>query len=230
MLIAFLSEKGGAGKTTLAALISERLAQLGAPLRVADGDPQRSLAAVAEASGGRIPQAMEVGPGTFPALAQRSGLTLLDLPSGINERFDAALAVCDAVLVPVVPSAFDLRTLPATLSRVRHAQDLRGGPPRAMLVPNKLNLREPMTKQLLATLSQLKWPVSQRWLLQRSAYARMGEAGLAALPRTSRRQADAEVAALVEEVVERLELPIRPDAGSGESEPDQEPKQEGQAA
>ncbi|MCA8925326.1 MAG: ParA family protein [Planctomycetes bacterium] len=226
MLVAFLSEKGGAGKTTLAALIGERLAQLGAPLELADGDPQASLAAVAEASGGRIPQAMEVGPGTFPTLAQRPGLTLLDLPSGINERFDAALAVCDAVIIPVVPSAFDLRTLPATLSRVRQAQDLRGGPPRALLVPNKLCLREPMTKELLATLSHLQWPVSQRWLLQRSAYTRMGEAGLGALPRNSRRQADDEVVALVDEVIERLELTIHPAAGR---EPAQ-PQQEGQAA
>lgn len=223
MLVAFLSEKGGAGKTTLAALIGERLAQLGVAVQLADGDPQASLAAVAEASGGRIPPAMQVGPGAFPSLAARQGLTLLDLPSGINERFDAALAVCDAVIVPVVPSAFDLRTLPATLSRVRQAQDLRQGPPRALLVPNKLALREPMTKELLATLSHLEWPVSQRWLLARSAYGRMGEAGLGALPRGSRRQADEEVAALVDEVLERLELTI--ETGSRE-----EPQQEGRAA
>lgn len=204
MLVCCASEKGGVGKTTVAAVLAERWTTLGVEVHLADGDRQRSLAGVAERAEGRLPLAREVTPDEFPGLAADDALWLLDLPSGLGVEFHAALAVADCALVPVVPSAFDLRTLPVTLTQVRRAQGLRGGPPRTMIVPNKLNMREPMSKELLAALSKLGWPVAQHWLLERSAYRRMGAEGLGALPLTSRRSAEPEVAGLAEEVLEWL--------------------------
>ena len=57
MLVCLASEKGGVGKTTLAALLAEGLKARGVPLEVADGDRQASLAALAERSEGRLPLA-----------------------------------------------------------------------------------------------------------------------------------------------------------------------------
>jgi chromosome partitioning protein len=204
MLVCFASEKGGVGKTTVAALLAERFTTLGVPVRLADGDRQASLAAVAEVSNGRLPPAEEVRAPDFPALAAREGLTFLDLPSGIGVEFNTALSVAHHAIIPVAPSAFDLRTLPATLAQVRRAQELRGGSPRALIVPNKIDLREPTSKELLAALARLGWSVSQTWLLERSVYRRMGAAGLGALPRAARRNADDEVAGLADEVLEVL--------------------------
>lgn len=202
MLVCFASEKGGVGKTTVAALLAERFTALGVPLRLADGDRQASLSAVAERSDGRLPLAEEVRPPAFPGLAARGGLTLLDLPSGIGLEFNTALSVADHAVIPVAPSAFDLRTLPATLAQVRRAQELRGGPPRALIIPNKIDLREPASKELLAALARLGWSVAHTWLLERSVYRRMGAAGLGALPRGARRLAEEEVARLADEVLE----------------------------
>lgn len=204
MLVCFASEKGGVGKTTVAALLAERFTALGVPVRLADGDRQASLSAVAERSDGRLPRAMEVRPPAFPALAAGQGLTLLDLPSGIGLEFNTALSVAHHALIPCAPSAFDLRTLPATLAQVRRAQELRGGLPRALIIPNKIDLREPASKELLAALARLGWSVSQTWLLERSVYRRMGAAGLGALPRGARRMAEEEVAALADEVLDVL--------------------------
>lgn len=204
MLVCFASEKGGVGKTTVAALLAERMTALAIPLRLADGDRQASLSAVAERSEGRLPPAREVRPPEFPALAAGGALTLLDLPSGIGLEFNTALSVADHAIIPVAPSAFDLRTLPATLAQVRRAQELRGGLPRALIIPNKIDLREPASKELLAALAKLGWSVSQTWLLERSVYRRMGAAGLGALPRGARRLAEEEVAVLTDEVLEVL--------------------------
>lgn len=212
MLVCFASEKGGVGKTTVAALLAERLTTLGVPLRLCDGDRQASLAAVAERAEGRMPVAVEVRPPEFPALAASPGLTLLDLPSGIGLEFNTALSVAHHAIIPVAPSAFDLRTLPATLAQVRRAQELRGGLPRALIVPNKIDLREPASKELLAALARLGWSVSQTWLLERSVYRRMGAAGLGALPRGARRLADDEVAGLADEVLEVLGVGRREEA------------------
>lgn len=211
MLVCFASEKGGVGKTTVAALLAERLHAVGVRLRLADGDRQASLAAVAERSEGRLPPVEEARPVDFPALAARDGLTLLDLPSGIGLEFNTALSVAHRAIIPVAPSAFDLRTLPATLAQVRRAQELRGGLPRALIVPNKIDLREPTSKELLAALARLGWSVSQTWLLERSVYRRMGAAGLGALPRAVRRVAEEEVAALATEVLETLQVEVARD-------------------
>jgi len=204
MLVCFASEKGGAGKTTLAAILAERLHTLGRPLRVADADPQASLAALAERSEGRLPPVAQVVPDDLPELARDPGLVLLDLPSGLGLPFHAALAAADVAVVPVAPSAFDLRSLPTTLTQLRRAQDLRDGAPRGLIVPNKVDLRDRMSKELLAALARIGWPVSQRWLPERSAYRRLGTSGLGALPRTVRRVADEEVATLADEVLEFL--------------------------
>jgi cellulose biosynthesis protein BcsQ len=178
---------------------------------MADGDRQGSLAALGERADS-LPAVRAVYPMQFPALARESGLTLLDLPSGIGVEFHAALEVADVAIVPAVPSAFDLRTLPATLGELRKAQERRAGLPRVLLVPNKIDLRETISKELLEVLGELGWPVTRRWLNARSSYRRMGSAGLSALPSGARRAASAEVTALADEVLEFLVLPSQQEA------------------
>lgn len=207
MLVCFASEKGGAGKTTLAALLAERATELGLAVRLVDADPQASLLALSTRSEGRLPACRAAAAPQLAGIPPEP-LTFLDLPSGLGAELEAALDVADAALVPVVPSAFDLRTLPTTLSAVRRAQDQRGGRPRALIVPNKIDLREPMSQSLLATLSKLGWPVASAWLRERSAYKQMGCAGLGALPRGTRRQASEEVVRLFDEVLEFLGLDV----------------------
>lgn len=206
MLVCFASEKGGAGKTTLAALLAERATELQVPVRLFDADPQASLFALSTRSENRLPACRAVVAHELAGLAGEP-LAFLDLPSGLGPELVAALQVSDLALVPVVPSAFDLRTLPTTLGAIRAAQDRRGGGlPRALIVPNKIDLREPMSQSLLATLSKLGWPVASAWLRERSAYRQMGCAGLGALPRGTRRQASEEVATLTDEVLELLDV------------------------
>ena len=214
MLVCFASEKGGAGKTTLAALLAERATELALPVRLIDADPQGSLQALSTRAEGRLPACRVAAAPQLSELAREAQgtLTLLDLPSGLGAELEAALDVADAALVPVVPSAFDLRTLPTTLGAVRRAQDARGGRPRALIVPNKIDLREPMSQSLLATLSRLGWPVAPAWLRERSAYRQMGCAGLGALPRGTRRNASDEVVQLFEAVLEFLGI----EAGASE--------------
>lgn len=206
MLVCIASEKGGAGKTTLIAALGEQLAKRGVPVTLADGDRQGSLAAVAEASDGALPPVRQVFPMQFSRLARQEGLVLLDLPSGLGTELHAALAVCDVALVPAVPSAFDLRTLPHTLGWVRRAQDDRGGPPRALLVPNKIDLRESMSQELIARVGELGWPVTRTWLRERAAYRRLGAAGLGAIDGSGRKAAITEVGALADKLLEFLGL------------------------
>ncbi|MGE0709127.1 MAG: hypothetical protein AB7N76_00540 [Planctomycetota bacterium] len=212
MLVCFASEKGGAGKTTLAALLAEGLHARGIPFRLVDGDRQASLAALAERAEGRLPEVREVFPTHLRRLKDSDELTLLDLPSGIGVEFNTAMALADVAIVPAVPSAFDLHTLSTTLTQLRRAQELRGGLPRALVVPNKVDLREVLAQELLEVLGRLGWPVTRVWLTERTAYRRLGSAGLGALPRSVRRAAETERDALLDEVLCFLGLAVQPGA------------------
>lgn len=201
MLITLVSEKGGAGKTSLAALLAERFLALGLPVRCADGDRQASLAALCEQAEGRLPGCQEVFPRSFAKLAREDAIVILDLPSGASDEMAAALSVADVALVPVVPNAFDLRTIPVTLGQVARAQELRRGRPKALLVANKIDEREASSRALLQEIKAFGWPVARTVLHERSAFKRVGAKGLGALPRSTRRGAEAEAAALASEVM-----------------------------
>jgi chromosome partitioning protein len=204
MLICMASEKGGSGKSTLAAILAERFLALGIPVTLADSDKQASLSALAERSEGRLPPCREVFPRSFPKLAVESGLVILDTPSGAGPELRAALAVADVVVVPVVAAPYDFRTLPVTLDLIAAAQEARHGAPRALLVPNKVSLREASSRKLLELVKGLGWPVSKTHLPERSAFKRLADSGLAVLPPSSRRTVEREIQAVAEEVLEAL--------------------------
>ena len=204
MLVAITSEKGGTGKSTLAALLGERFFALGLNVGLADSDKQASLSALAERSAGRLPPCVDALPRSFAKLARDERLTIIDTPSGDGQELRAAIAAADMVLVPVVPAAFDFRTLPVTLGLIAAAQAAREGLPKALLLPNKVTLREASSRKLLELIKGLKWPVAKTYLSERSAYKRLADSGLGALPQSTRRSVENEVAQLADEVLEHL--------------------------
>lgn len=206
MLVCFASEKGGAGKTTLATLLAERLTTLGVPLSLSDGDPQASLIETSKKAGGRMPLASSAFPPQYEELAAGEELVFLDLPSGLRDEFYTAVAVADAIVIPAAPAVVDLRTLVRTLTVVRHAQERRESPPKVLVVPVKISRREKASRDLLKLIGELGWPTTKAYLADRSAYRRAGAGGLGALPRSSARAAINEVSALADEIITKLEI------------------------
>jgi chromosome partitioning protein len=209
-LICAVAEKGGVGKTTILALLAERFLALGLPVKLADSDRQASLSAQAERSNGLLPPCAETFPRSFPKLAQESGLVLLDTPSGLGMELRAALAVADLALVPVTPSAYDVRTLPATLDAITGAVEARAGTgtPKALLVLNRVAVREANSRKLLSVIRDMGWPVARTALPERSAFKRFGESALGALPTSTRRSVERAVAELADEVLEAVGMGV----------------------
>jgi chromosome partitioning protein len=73
-------------------------------------------------------------------------------------------------LLPCGPSILDLRAANDAIRVVRQAQNIRNGPPDAMLVPNKIQVQYRLSQELLATAKSLEIPAS-RGLRLRQAYA-----------------------------------------------------------
>ena len=205
MLICMLGSKGGVGKSTTLALISEELQRRGISNSLADSDPQGSLMDISNRSEGRLPKAFAVFPRDFERLAEQEMLTLLDTPSGLREESLTAVAVSDLAIVPISPSALDLSALSRTLKQIKRAQQLREMPLEVLIVPTRLNKREKASRELLKALKEAQLPVSKSTLNERSAFRRAsGSGGLAALPHSSRRLALKEIESLVTELEQKI--------------------------
>jgi chromosome partitioning protein len=116
-ILTIASQKGGAGKTTLAAHLAVDAERTGAgPVAVVDTDPQGSLAAWWNAREAPTPLFASVAIARLPehlrTLERRQvALVVIDTPPALTEMITAAIAVADLVAIPCRPSPHDLRAV-----------------------------------------------------------------------------------------------------------------------
>ncbi|GJD73849.1 ParA family protein [Methylobacterium goesingense] len=124
-VLCFASQKGGSGKSTLAGSLAVAARQASERVVVVDLDPQGSLA-----EWGRIREPKdivfrEVEPSALPRwLAETRkvkavSLVILDTAGTFGPEVDTALKQSDFTLVPVRPSALDLRAARPTVERLK---------------------------------------------------------------------------------------------------------------
>lgn len=122
--IAFVTQKGGAGKSTLAACLAVAASAAGERVFLIDLDPLQSLSGwgrarerddipVVAAPPSKLEKILE-------ALAAR-GITLaiIDSPGGDGAAVDAAIRAAQLCLVPARPNAFDLVAGEKTLKKIK---------------------------------------------------------------------------------------------------------------
>ncbi len=173
--IALLSNKGGAGKTTLATNLA---AALGRNKRVVlvDADPQGSAShwfRVAEANDTAAVPVTEAGGGLVrdvPGLAASHDYVIVDCPPAIDAPESlAALSVCDLALVPVLPSPLDLWATSHIAEAVRRFAR-RSRSPQVRLVVNQLEPRTTLSRAVGGVLAELGIPAVDTRIRRRSVY------------------------------------------------------------
>ncbi len=152
--IVLASQKGGAGKTTLAAHLAVAAERAGdGPCVLIDTDPQASLAAWWN---GRKDETPKFAPVALKELAEKLALlagagfaySFIDTPPAITESIRAVVALADFVLIPTRPSPHDLRAVGRTVELATDASR-----PFAFAVTQaKANSR--LTVQAMAALSE----------------------------------------------------------------------------
>ncbi|QLP98210.1 MAG: ParA family protein [Rhodoblastus sp.] len=110
--IAFVTQKGGSGKSTIASSLAIAAAEAGERVFVFDMDPQASLVKWAKVRGDQDVGVAFIEPAKLKAaLAQleKSGMSLvvIDTPAGQSAAAEAAMKR-DLVVIPSRPNAFDL--------------------------------------------------------------------------------------------------------------------------
>ncbi len=111
--IAFVTQKGGAGKSTLAASLAVAAQDTKETVCVVDMDPQGSLTNWARTRGCDDVTVVASGaarlPGTLAGLAAKGfTLAIIDTPGAEGPASSAAMATADLNIIPARPSLFDL--------------------------------------------------------------------------------------------------------------------------
>ncbi len=138
-IIAFLSQKGGVGKTTTAVHAREWFSQFGS-VGFVDADAQQSSSRWLATINQDIPVEITNDPTTIykelPLLREKYDFVIVDAPGSLEEVSRAILSRCDLVAIPSQPSHLDLDSNVKTIEMVDIAQDIRGGKPQAVLFLN----------------------------------------------------------------------------------------------
>jgi len=125
-VLCVLSEKGGAGKTTVAVHLAVAANLAGLETAIIDLDPQASAAEWSDARG-QAPEAVAIPPARLEKLlADLAGnecdLVIIDTPREANNAGYIAATNSDFILIPFRRGGFDFRALKRTLDLCRIAQ------------------------------------------------------------------------------------------------------------
>lgn len=193
--IVVTSQKGGSGKTTLAAHLAVEAERVGdAPAWLIDTDKQGTLSLWHERREAEMPQRADV---PFPrlaaglqALADRGATyCFIDTAPTISDQSVALLRLADLVLVPVRPSPADLWAVAETVELVKQT-----GKP-FLFVITQAKPQASITAQTIAALSQ-HGRVAQAFVADRVPYAVAMTGGRTAPELSSKSHAAAEIASL----------------------------------
>jgi chromosome partitioning protein len=181
--VALLAQKGGVGKTTLALSLAVQAELAGARSAVVDADPQGTASGwyLARKKGGK--ETPIVASVSDPAKlrqaltdAQMDGYEWLfiDTPAGVSELPATAAALSDLLLLPCVPSVFNMDAMEPTVRLAR-----RGQKPAFFLVNRGRSSKAINDECALALTSGYGLPAISTHILQRMPIADAEQSGLA---------------------------------------------------
>ncbi|MBB4266402.1 ParA family partition ATPase [Roseospira visakhapatnamensis] len=206
-IITVAQQKGGAGKTTLAAHLAVAWARRKMSVALVDIDPQRSLAAwhalrreahpngadlhLSDVAGWRLGTELD-------RLRGRFDMVVVDTPPHAETEARAAVRAGDMVLLPVQPSPMDLWATRPTVDMAEKEKTT------ALIVLNRMPPRGRLQEAMLEKLLEEGLPVAHTRLGNRVAFAASMMEGKGVVEHQPRSTAASEINALATEVIATL--------------------------
>ena len=203
--IAIISQKGGAGKTTIALHLAVAAELAGKPTAVIDLDPQASASswgdsreketpAIVSAVASRLPKVLEA------AREANAKLAIIDTAPHSESASLAAARTADLVLIPCRPAILDLRAISNTVDLVKLAQT------KAVIVLNTVPPRGSLADEATEAVAVYEIPVSPIRIGQRAAFMHSLTAGQTAQEYEPRGKAAHEIQQLYKYVCKQVNM------------------------
>lgn len=159
MIYGLTNSKGGVGKTTIAVHLAAWLAKKRSRVAFIDADPQNSASSWITELGLPIElHKIENPEGIMervPKLAKAVDDIVIDGPAGLSATTRAIMLKADRVYLPCGPSILDLRALGKAVVLLAEAQKTRKGPPIGALIPNRLQRRSVLSREVLKAVEKM---------------------------------------------------------------------------
>jgi chromosome partitioning protein len=182
-VIALVNLKGGCGKSTIAVNLACELAGGGRRVWLVDTDAQGT--ATHWLSRGSLPvqgqymplETEEDGQRLVSVVAARQDqFVVVDAPAHVKAATLAAGKIADLVLAPVTASGIDLIATTSAIELIRAARSARGGAPKCLIVPSKIDRRTDAGRRIEEQLRSFGEPVGPA-IHQRTAFVEAFGAG-----------------------------------------------------
>lgn len=192
LVLSVISQKGGAGKTTLACSLAVAAERSGLAAVLVDLDPQGTAAKWGELREADTPVVTAAATDRLVAVieaARNAGaaIAVVDTPPHSADAALAAARVADLVLIPCRPSAADLHAIGASIELVREA----GSP--ALVILNACPVRNPLTGQALEAITGYGLDAAEVVVHQRIDHVHAFTAGQSAAEISPRSKAGREI-------------------------------------
>ena len=194
---AFISIKGGAGKSTLARQFSVFAGETGPSVLIDRDQPQNTttdwyVRRQRELPDAPEPKLLDLSGGSLTAavasLKPRPGSIFIDTRPTVSEQESEAARVADLVVIPVLPSPDDIAAVRHTIAMLRRLER------RAVLVVNAAD-NERRAESARAALSRFGVPVCPHHVVRRPVFYDAGLAGrgMAEMKGAAARKAEGEL-------------------------------------
>jgi chromosome partitioning protein len=206
-VITVAQQKGGVGKSTLAAHLAVAFAQMGYSTMLFDTDPQGTTShwraqrkkddiGLIATSGWRLTRDLSMA-------REANDVIIIDTPPHAEMDIKVSTRAADVVLVPLQPSPADMWAVKETINTIT------GESRNAMVVLNRVVFRANITTECKEKLKQMDIPVCETEIGNRVMFAASMESGLTVLDGFAN-PSQTEIMNLVRELAAKIGLALRP--------------------
>ena len=209
--IAFLSQKGGSGKTTLATCVARQLQLDGKDVILVDTDPQGSARDWRAATDKETVLVVGLDRPTLDkdikTLSESGKKWVIIDGSPRNEAMTVSvIKAADLVLIPVHPSPYDVWASEEIVAIIKTRQEITDGKPKAAFIISRAITRTELGRDVSTALDEMKLPVFHSFTTQRQIYPKSAAEGLSPVDLEPDGKAAKEIQAIVSEISTNVEI------------------------
>lgn len=203
--IAFLSQKGGAGKTTLATCVARQLQLDGHDVILIDADPQGSARDWRAATERETVLVVGLDRPTLDkdikALSGNGTKWVIIDGAPRNEAMTlSAIKASDLVLIPVQPSPYDVWASEDLVAVIKARQEITDGKPKSAFVICRAIRRTELSRDVHSALEEMGLPVFSTTTINRQIYPKSAAEGMTPADLEPEGEGAKEIRALVKEL------------------------------